>query len=507
LTSDHALSAVSPFNRRGALFLGRGGAAILLLLKTLAFSSNAIAQSSPARGDLKETSVTPQDFGAVCDNESDDGGALQAAVDYASKNHVKLQIPRCNYAIGRQIVISQPVDITADPSSNLRFTNPSSCGLILDLRSEAANFGLNSVQIGGIYAPATDRAFAFPGYPKAWNTADRSSCDGVTLRGGSRIDLTVKYILGFRAGVSIEATHDTENGPRAPTNVNLKINTADILEYGVRLDGGPAQAGLLAAINVEMNTVFARYPVYFDTTSNAIGQVSVRVTGQAFTNELGGACVYGNGEKLSTSTIDLAWCYAGFSPLDSPQGTPRYLQLPYLAGSGSSNGLRNDGKASAGYWISNNNRISIGVASDQASLPGGFAAGNETVARVRDAARNELNFPFAASSQTAVMLSTQAGEARFAKGIGGLSHTIPARLNVPSLHPGESATFYAYSSILSPAGRRAVRATSLDAAPSGLEISAFDDAAVTNRQIRIVVHNPTANTISSWSGDIWLEIG
>lgn len=483
----------------------------MLALQMFTLTSSAGAQTAFPSAQVMDTPrsniVTPQDFGAACDNSTDDGPALQAAVDYAQQHLKMLRIPRCSYVVNRQIIVSRPIDIIADPSANLRFTNPASCGFVLDLRAADANFGLNSVQLGGLYSPSTDPTFAFTGYPGNWKLTDRSACDGVTLKGGSRIDLAIKYVMGFRAGVSIEATQDAKNGARAPNNINLQINTADILEYGVRIDGGPHTAGTLAAINVEINTVFARYPVYFDTTRNTVGQVHINVTGQAFTNETNGACVYGDGDKLSTSSIEILWCYAGYSPHDSPQGTPHTLQLPYLAGSATSNGLREDGNGAIGYWGSSGNRISIGVASDQPALPGGFTPDGNMVVRVRDAGKNELHFPFAESPSASITLPSQAGEARFANGIAVLANAIPAHVEVPPLAPGASTTFYAYDSSLSPASQHSIRVVPQDnTKPSGLQIQAIDDAANANRQIRVVVQNTSSNQTKGWSGNVWLKI-
>jgi hypothetical protein len=168
----------------------------------------------------------------------------------------------------------------------------------------------------------------------------------VTLKGGSRIDLAIKYVMGFRAGVSIEATQDAKNGARAPNNINLQINTADILEYGVRIDGGPHTAGTLAAINVEINTVFARYPVYFDTTRNTVGQVHINVTGQAFTNETNGACVYGDGDKLQHRRSRYCGAMQAIAPTTALRDTP-YLATAIFGRIGHLNGLRGDGNGAS----------------------------------------------------------------------------------------------------------------------------------------------------------------
>jgi hypothetical protein len=63
-----------------------------------------------------------------------------------------LRIPRCSYVVNRQIIVSRPIDIIADPSANLRFTNPASAGSFWTCRAADANFGLNSVQLGA-YTP------------------------------------------------------------------------------------------------------------------------------------------------------------------------------------------------------------------------------------------------------------------------------------------------------------------------------------------------------------------
>lgn len=490
----------------------------------------AAAPASPVDGDVWATNagvyaraggvvrklsndyVTPQDFGAVCDNATNDYAAVQAAVGAAQTQGKKLFFPRCSYVLGSQVVITSPIDVEMDDSANLRFTNAASCGIDIDLRAASSNYGLNTLKLGGLYAPSVNSTFNYPGYPSSWNLSGRSTCDAVSLRGGSRLDIEIKYILGFNAGVRLSGSYDVTNGARAPVNINVKINTADILTYGVVLDGGPANAETMAALDVEFNTVFAKFPVYFKTNTKTFGQASVRVTGQAFTNEAGGACVYGEGALLSTTSVDIRWCYAGYSAFDSPIGTSTSLTLPYLAGDATSNGSTTDGNATLGYFNGFNNHIRVGAAIDQVSGPGGFLPGAGRVVRVRDAGvNNEVEVAnYGRSQGSPITLSSTQGEANFNGGVGGAATSRKTLISfaVPTLANGASAVFYAYSSLLSDGMQKPLLVLPSDTGlpSSGLTVTTVDNSGAVNREAIITVTNRTGSTVTGTTYTAWLSL-
>lgn len=449
------------------------------------------------------------DYNAKGDNSTDDLAAFNAATASAVSLGRAICIPRGSYVLGGAWNLTFPVDILMDDSASLRFTNASSCGIVMDLRGASVNFGLNTVRLGGLYSPSTTSAFSFPGYPSSWSAADRATCDAFSLQGGSRIDIYVKYMVGWNAGVRLTATFDGTNGARAPQNINVQVNTADIMTYGLYLDSGPSQAGTLAAINAEFNTIFARFPIYFNSPNNLLGQANIRVTGQAFTNEAGGSCIYSNGNLVETTAVDIHWCYAGYSPTDSPTGTSSTLSLPYLAGSASSNGQATDGNATVGYFAGFNNRISVGLAIDQAGAPGGALPGPNIVTRIRDAGtNNQISVPFYTQTQGApTVLSSIQGEANYGGGVGAasVSKRTLVSIPVPSLAAGASANFYAYSTFISRNLKKPIAIIPADngISSSGLQFVAAHNTTI-NREIVVQVLNKTSSSVPGATYTFWL---
>jgi hypothetical protein len=442
-----------------------------------------------------------RDYGARGDNSQDDTGSFFRAYRDAAAQGKSICIPRGSYVLSKAWVISSPVDVFMEDSANLRFTNPASCGVVIDLRNENANYGLDTVRLGGLYSPAITAAFRFPGYPSAWRKDARSQCDGITLLGGSRIDVSAKYLLGWNAGIRVAASHDSINGARAPQNINIRVNTIDIVKYGIYIDAGPENAGRMSAIDAQFNTVFAKYPIYFDDRYNGISASTIRISGQAFTNEEGGACLYDAGRNGEANAIDINWCYAGFSKLDSPVGTDPNLTLPYVAGSTPSHGILTDGNATIGYWGSSRNQIRIGAAIDQRQMPGAFPPDAGRVTRVRDAgAQNDIAIRYLASDPAhALTLSSIEGENQFGGGIGsaGVASREVVEIPVKGLKSGASATYYYYNALLSSGSTRLVHLIPYDdqSASNGIVPLAIDNATKTNREVVITLANHASEVV------------
>ena len=452
------------------------------------------------------------DYGAKGDNATDDAAAFSSATTAAIAANKAICIKRASYALSTQWVMTSPVDIFMDPSANIRFTNASNCGILFDFRSAGSNYGLNNVKLGGIYSPSINSSFSFPGYPSSWSSSARASCDAVLLEGGSRINLDANYIVGFSSAVHLQGTYDGTNGARGPENINVNVNTADLNTYGINIDGGASGAGTVTAINAVFNTNFAKFPVYFNSLNNAIGEVTVKVTGQAFTNEAGGACVYDAGSNTNTSNIEITWCSAGYAS-DSPTGTSTSLIEPYLAGIGTSNSQTTDANCSLAYWSGSNNTISIGAAVNLAgTTPSGYLPASGRCVRIKDVGTNNtirvLNYEQTQGSATA--LATTEGESNFNGGVGSafISRKMLVSAVVPTLSAGQTAQFYFYNALLSHGGQKPLDVRGVDGtlAGSGLTFVAYDNAANVNREGIVQVVNKSGSSITGTTYYFWVTI-
>lgn len=454
--------------------------------------------------------VSPLQGGAIGDNSTDDGSAFQATITYCQALLAPLFIPRKNYALASQLVVTIPIDINSDGSATMRWTNGGSCGWLFDLRAAGSNFGLNTVNLPQLYSPACSSVFAYQSYPSAWTPAARIG-NGVTMWGGSRMDINVKSMLGWAKGGNIAATYDVTNGARAPENINFTVNTMDIMTYGFYIDGGPTGAAELTAINCVANTVFAQFPVYLNSSVNPIFAVNVTVSGQVFINEAGGAVVYEFGSQTNSCRFDFAWIYAGYSSYDSPTGTSTTLELPYLAGAQSSHSLTTDGNATVGYFGGYGNSFSFGMAMQMVGQPGAALPASGGVVRVRDGGSfNRVNVSYYDQNQPAIALSTTIGEGNFNGGVGGaaIGKRIYCSIVVPTLANLSTATFYFYHSWLSSAGQRPVNPLYNDSTlqNSGLKVEVIDQSGTANRQGAIIVSNVSGASITGATYFLWVEV-
>lgn len=456
--------------------------------------------------------VSVVDFGAVGDNATDDLVAFNAATAYCISASKKLIIPRRSYVLSAAWTITAPIDIVMDPSANLRFTGTVSAGVVFDFRAASANFGLNAVRLGGLYSPAINSSFSFPGYPSAWSSSQRSAFDAVTLMGGSRITIEVQYSVGWNAAFRPSATYDATNGARAPLNIGYRCNTADLNTYGVYFDAGPANAASLGAIDVEFNTCFAKYPIYYYAATHSISQCHARITGQSFVNEVGGAIVFGAGANINTCVIDVAWAYAGYSAYDSPTGTSTTFSAPFVAGTLASNTNTTDGNSTIGYFGGSNNRIRVGLAIDQYTSPGGALPANGVVTRVRDVGtNNSIVVGFYEQSQGAALaLSTTQGETNFNGGAGGASiarRTLVA-ITVPTMANVTETSFYFYNCLLSAGQTKPIRIVPVDSSigNSKMNFLALDNSANVNRECIVQVTNLTGASVTGATYYAWLVV-
>lgn len=391
-------------------------------------------------------------------------------------------------------------------------------GFLIDYRGtvNGGTGGVNKISLPGLYSPGVSSGLNYPGYgTTGWSASSRSG-NGITVWGGSRYTIEVQTMLGWSNGIYFASTYDTTFGAQAPENVDVFLNTSDLCGAAILFDSGPANAGQLAAVNVTANTVFAKYPVAYLTTNGsttAIIDTRVTITGQAFTNESGGACLYAVGVYINSSVIDENWCYAGYqaTTAGSPTGTSTTLVLPYIWGDQASHGLTTDGNSPGAYFGGKYNDITIGSAAASVSGYGSSYATAGQAIRVKDVGENNkiriryLDQP----PNVAVALSTTQGEANYNGGVGGaaLSKRVYVSAAVPTLAAGATATFWVYHSLLSAGTVRniAVEPAYTNLSLSGLSYGAGDNTGTNNREIYVTFKNNTASSITGATYTFWVE--
>jgi hypothetical protein len=338
-------------------------------------------------------------------------------------------------------------------------------------------------------------------------------CDAVHIKAGSRMTYVTNYMAGFSTGYNVEATFDGTYGSKIVDNIDLRVNTIDFTTQPFYFNAGPSTSGGIHAVRVSANTIWGKFPFYFDVTTNAVSQLTASIGGQAFINEPGGAGIYANGNNLNTSTLDINWLYAGYGN-DSTTGVSSTLTIPFIAGTNSSNGQTTDGNATVGYFGAFRNKITVGLAVDQAGNPGGNVPASGKVIRVRDSGAWNETFVkyFDQPNISPLALSTTQGEANYGGGVGAasLSKRTYYQATVPTLAAGATATFYFYNQLLSAGATRPVVVIPINngIAASGLQVIAADRAAgnAVNREGTVVFTNPTASSITGATYFFFIEI-
>jgi hypothetical protein len=458
---------------------------------------------------MRGREISVREFGAVGDNVTNDTAAFQAAFNYCAANKRTLYIPYGLYVLNLRVSTTQAFDIRCDHTARLRWLAGSvSQGFFFDFD---ASVGLCTIDLPQLYGSAVDSNFNIPGYVSGNYTYDLASRvgTGIRLRGGDRTNINVQTAQGFYSVFYVEP------GPtRSTNNVNLTINTADFVQRAVWADCGTWADRGINALVFTANTVWAKNPIFIDANTGFMTSSQFNITGQTFVNETAGVGVYGSGLRIDTTTFNINWLMAGYA-VDSTAGTDPNLQVPYIAGNGTSNGVSNDGNGTMGYFRGKFCEFNIGAVM---GIPGGKGAGSVPVAgdliRVRDAGGfNKVRIAYSDRVAVApIPLATVRGEANYNGGVGGApySRRVYCKVTLPQLFPlNGSQTFYAYHQLLSPGSFRNVRVVPNDEGLNnqGLLASAKDLSGVNNREIAIVFNNPS-DTRTTAAGDyfFWLEV-
>lgn len=512
LNSTSFAASIAAVQLAGYYAAGDSGAALYSRIATPSPAKAWHQQSADgAWWQLAAPIVNPYQLGAKGDNSTDDFAAFQHASDYAAALVKELRILKGSYALSAQVVTTVPINITCDNSSDLRWTNSASSGWLFDFRSTASNPGLTTINLPNMFSSAMDSGFNYPGYPSSWTGTARLG-SAVTLWGGSRININVHYIVGWLNGFNLAATFDVTNGARNPENINATVNTIDLCVNGIYLDGGPSGASVgIGPVTVTANTVFAKFPILLNSATNPVFEANVNITGQAFTNEAGGAGIYDPGVQTNTSYFQINWLYAGYAS-DSPSGTSSSLTLPFLAGASTSNGSLTDGNATVGYFGGFNNEFDVGLAAQLQAFPGGSLPAPSIVTRIRDAGvNNKVNVRYYPQQLgSATVLSSTQGESHFGGGVGaaGISRKILCSAAVSNLAPGAFTAFYFYHTFLSEGSLKPISVVGVNSllAVSGFSYSASDNAVNVNREGILIIQNSTQGTLTGGTFTFWIII-
>lgn len=491
-----------PVGDTAANLAASGGSALVGFLQAGTGATARTAQSK-----LREV-VTPQDFGAVGDNTTDDYAAFQAAITHCQSTQSRLHITEGSYALSAQLVAVSTFDITCDKTAALRWTSTTDAGILFNFVT--SDDTLCSIELPQLFSAGINSSFAIPGYTAGSYTYTLANryCNGVEIRGGNRLNVRVHYAAGWSSAILVKASGVSCD------NISITVNTIDFCVNGIKADCGSSASFGINALVFKANTVWAKYPVYIDGTTGFITSSRFTIEGGAFTNETDGSIVYGAGTEIDTCRFDVQWASAGYQS-DSTSGVASTLINPFIAGDQTSNTLTTDGNATLGYWGGTFCEFAIGAVM---GVPGGKSASPVPAAgdtiRVRDAgAYNHIRITNSDNvATTAISTTTTAGEANYNSGVGGAqySNKVYCSASVAALTPlNGTVPHYVYHQCVSPASRKPIKVYAADStlAAQGLMVHAIDDANNQNRRIKVEFTNPSGTRTTSLSTIyFWLEL-
>lgn len=460
---------------------------------------------------IDKAPVNVYDYGAVGDNLTDDSAAFQAAITQCESTGQPLYIPEGQFVFDSQLTVSERFDIFCAKTAMMRWTSQSDCGILFDFETSGNN-QLCEINLPSLYSAGINSSFEIPGYGPSTYTYDLNARygNGVTLKGGNRINLSVHYLSGWHSAILVQST------PTAGVlNVNINVNTSDFNVKGIAVYADTVSSDGIQALDYTINTCWAKYPIFIDTTYQFVIASQFKITGQAFTNETGGCIIYqaGTSGYLDTCQFDVNFALAGWA-LDSTTGVSTSLICPFIGGDGASNGVTTDGNSpDVGYFKGSYCQLSVGPVM---GVGGAGVAGASPVPvagdtiRVRDAGQYNLirmkNTDNIAN--TPIPVTATVGEANYNGGVGGAqySNKVYCTASVPILAALNGTTFYMYHQCISADQTKPIKVYPQDSSliTKDLQMFAATDTGTNNRQIKIEVYNmstttpTTATTINFW---------
>lgn len=466
---------------------------------------------------IQKAPVNVYDYGATGDNTTDDYAAFQAAIDYCETSGTTLYIPNGRYVLSDQLIVSSRFDIICDKTALMRWTSAveAECGIVFDFVTAGTN-QLCNIELPSLFSSAINSSFQIPGYGPSTYTYDLTSRagNGVTLKGGNRVNLNVYYLAGWTSAIAVKST------PTIPVaNININVNTSDFNVKGIAVFSDTGSSDLIQSLVYTINTCWAKYPIFIDTTNLSCIASKFSITGQAITNETGGCIIYQAGaasNSLDTCAFDINWAFAGYG-LDSTTGVSSSLICPFIGGDGSSNGSTTDGNSpDVAYFKGKYCELKVGpvMGVGGTALAGGspIPAAGDTI-RVRDAGTFNLirmkNTDNIASTPIAV--TDTAGEANYNGGVGGAqySNKVYCSASLPIIPTLNGVTFYLYHQCVSADELKPIKVYSRDSSliAKNLQMFATTDSNTNNRQIKIEVYNMSAvDPTTVGTINFWLEL-
>lgn len=461
-------------------------------------ATGGVAQSQQT---VNERVLTPYDYGAVGNNVDDDTDAFNAWIAICSGQNRPGHIPEGQFVLSDKLVIDQSFELTCDTSASMRWTSATAatCGILLNFESSPDT--LVTMCFPQLYSAAINSSYQIPGYSAGagWNYS-LSSRVGVAVEiiGGDRSHVKVHYAKGWTDAVKMSATTT-----KTCDNYNVDVGVIDFCTTGLHVtNAGPGSLGL-AQLAFRANTIWAKFPIYFDTTDGYVVSSTFEVDG-VFVNENGGCVVYGAGTNVVTSTIRINYADAG-QRADSVPATVPGLVCPYLGGDQTSNGLSYDGMGTSpniGYWGGQHCDITIGAAFNYigTDFGGGSAipVAGDTI-RIRNAGRNDVRVLYAENetslTNTAIPVALVVGEANYNGGVGGAqySKSVYCSAAITALAAGAVTAAYVYHQLVGAGGFRPVLIVPKNSAiiVNQLQIAAYV-VGTTNREIEISIRNNSA---------------
>lgn len=465
---------------------------------------------------IDKAPVNVYDYGAAGDNATDDSAAFQAAITQCESTGQPLYIPEGQFVFDSQLTVSERFDIFCAKTAMMRWTSSveAECGILFDFETSGNN-QLCEINLPSLFSSAINSSFQIPGYGPSTYTYNLSSRagNGITLKGGNRIDLNVHYLTGWESGILVQST------PTATVaNVNINVNTADFNVKGIAVFSPTSSSDLVQALSYTVNTSWAKYPIFISTSNLSCIASEFTVTGQAITNETGGCIIYHAGtasNALDTCQFNVNWAFAGYG-LDSTTGVSTSLICPFIGGDGSSNGSTTDGNSpDVAYFKGNYCQLSVGPVM---GVGGGVAGASpvpeagDTI-RVRDAGlynlirmKNTDNI-----ANTPIAVTATVGEANYNGGVGGAqySNKVYCTASVPILAALNGTTFYMYHQCISADQTKPIKTYPKDSSliAKDLQMFAATDTGTNNRQIKIEVYNMSTTTpTAATTINFWVEL-
>lgn len=460
---------------------------------------------------LRET-ISVKDFGAVGDNATNDVAAFQSAIDYCASNQTSLYIPEGAYVLGDQLTVNSSFDIRSDKTAALRWTSTveANCGIVFDFQDGSDT--LCEIELPQLFSAGVNSSFNIPGYGPSTYTYDLNARygNGIYLKGGNRVNVTVQYMVGWQSAILVGST------PNAIlANVNINVNTIDFCVKGIAAFGSATASLGVSELVFTANTVWAKYPIFIDCTNQFVLGSQFNITGSAYVNEPNGSVIYASNASivLDTCKFVVNRASSGYQT-DSTTGVATTLICPFIAGDGSSNGVTTDGNATVGYFKGKFCEFDVGPVM---GIPTSIAASSPipvagNTIRVRDGGQyNLIRMRYSDNiANTPIPVASVVGEANYNGGVGGAqySNKVYCSVVLPALPSFNGVTFYMYHQCVEADINQPLKLFPRDSTMflTGVNGYAKNDAGTNNRQIVVEFINTSTVTTSPTTVYFWVEL-